>query len=60
MKKYTVLVLAALMLAGCGDTSKIDKIIEEKQTTGELNEHLFLSGYNPDGKIVYYAIDLKE
>ena len=34
MKKYTVLVLAALMLAGCGDTSKIDKIIEEKQTTG--------------------------
>ena len=43
------------------DVDALDAIIgEAKQTTGELNEHLFLSGYNPDGKIVYYAIDLKE
>ena len=34
MKKYAVIVLAALILASCGDTSKIDKIIEEQQTTG--------------------------
>ncbi|MBO4805815.1 MAG: Do family serine endopeptidase [Paludibacteraceae bacterium] len=43
------------------DVETLDAIIgEAKQTKGELNEHLFLSGYNPDGKIVYYAIDLKE
>lgn len=43
------------------DVETLEAIIgEAKQANGQLNEHLFLSGYTPDGKIVYYAIDLNE
>ncbi|SFD28578.1 hypothetical protein [Ruminococcus albus] len=34
MKRIAVLILAALMLTSCGDTSKVDKLIEEQKTTG--------------------------
>lgn len=43
------------------DLETLEAIISEaKQTNGQLNEHLFLAGYTPNGKIVYYAIDLNE
>ena len=34
MKKYTALILTVLMLAGCGNTSQVDKIKEEREKTG--------------------------
>lgn len=38
-----------------------DIINEAKQNNSKFNEQaLFLSGFNPDGRIVYYAIDLNE
>lgn len=43
------------------DIETLESIVSEaKQTNGQLNEHLFLAGYTPNGKIVYFAIDLKE
>ena len=42
--------------------SELEEIVNEaKQKNSKFDEQaLFLSGFNPDGKIVYYAIDLKE
>lgn len=43
------------------DVETLEAIINEaKESNGQLNGSLFLSGYNPDGKIVYYAIDIND
>ncbi len=40
MKKTALIIIAALMLTGCGDTSNVDKIIEEKEKSKETEVSL--------------------